>query len=400
MRILMVSEHYFPHVGGISVHIHNLAAGLRRRGHSVDVLTTRHSTRVLEPVSCPVEGGSVYHIGRAVTVRANSSWAAVAVGLDLDREIEDVLDAGFDIVHIHGSVAPTLPLLAIRHARDRVLITLHSYGSNSRGYRFFRPLLKPYMERLDGVIGVSQAAIDAVARCFTFDYRIIPNGIDPEQFCPLRTKAPGFPVSGPRLLFVGRFEPKKGLEYLLQALPVVKRRFPDFRLVIVGTGPLRHSYDRYITPELRGNVSFAGVVNPVDMPGYYLACDLFCAPSIGNESFGIVLLEAMATGKPVVASDIPGYREVVTPGEDGILVPPRSPEALAQAIIRALEDDDLRLKLRSNGLRKVRDYTWDSVAGQVENYYEELVARDLPILDALGSPRMPRWCRRSGVLRS
>jgi len=375
MRILMVSEHYFPHVGGMSVHIHNLASGLRRRGHSVDILTTNHSSHVLEPVRCPNDSGSVYRIGRAVTVRANSSWAAVAVGLDLDRRIDDVLDADYDIVHIHGSITPTLPLLAIRHARGPVLITLHSYGSNSKGYRFFRPLLQPYMDRLDGVIGVSEAAILAVARCFAFDYRIIPNGIDLSQFCPPLTETRGARNDAPRLLFVGRFEPKKGLEYLLQALPAVKRRFAGIQLVVVGTGPLRRSYNRYIGTQLRDNVSFVGAADPADMPDHYCACDLLCAPSIGNESFGIPLLEAMATGRPIVASNIPGYREVVTHGEDGVLVPPRSPDALSQAIVGLLDDEGTRLKLRSNGLRKVRDYTWASVAERVEKYYEELVRR-------------------------
>jgi phosphatidylinositol alpha-mannosyltransferase len=369
----MVSDVYFPHIGGIAVHIYHLSQELRKLGHEVKVLTTNFSTRLLNGVRYLPDEKNVYRVGRAIVIRSNKSWATLCFGFHLGREVKEVLSQGFDIVHIHGSLAPTLPILVLRHSQAKNLITLHSYYRKSKGYTFFRPFLLPYFRKLDGIIGVSKAAVEATQRYFPGDYCIIPNAIDPIQFSPDIPPLPQFLNRSPRLLFVGRFEPKKGLKYLLQALPLVKEVFPNFLLLVVGTGLLGYSYTEYIKESVRENVFFCGAVNPKDIPSYYATCDLLCAPSVDCESFGIILLEAMACGKPVVASNIPGYKEVVSDGEDGFLVGPRSPQAIAEGIIKICSSEERKRSMGEAGRRKALQYSWEKIGKRVEMFYRQLI---------------------------
>ena len=373
MRVLMVSDNYFPHVGGIPVHIDNLARGLRKRGHTVEVLTGKYDSQVLDGFTSTPDEELVHRVGRATLLRSNKSWASLPLGFHLKSQVKSILARGYDVVHIHGALTPMLPLLALRYSRTRNVITLHAYHSESKGYKAFKPALRRYFNRLDGIIGVSRAAVESVERCFPGDYTVIPNGIDPAEFSPTTPPLSGLNGRRPRLLFVGRFEPKKGLKYLLRALPRIKREHPNFELMVVGSGPLGYSYREHIPAELQEHVRFCGVVDPHEVPAYYAACDLFCAPSVDCESFGIILLEAMATGKPVVASDIPGFREVVRDGEDGVLVAPRAPDRLADAITMVLQDEGLRRRLVDNGRRKALAYSWSSVAERVEALYDRVL---------------------------
>ncbi len=373
MRILMVSGVYFPHVGGIPVHILNLSQELKRRGHLVKILTANFSTRILNGFNYLPNEEDVYRVGRSIMIRSNKSWASLSFGLRLGARVKDILSKGFDIVHIHGSLAPTLPILALRHSKAKNLITLHSYYRRSKGYTIFRQLLLPYFRKLDGIIAVSQAAVDAHRRYFPGEYCVIPNAIDPNQFSPDVKPLPNFLSRSPRLLFVGRFEPKKGLKYLLQAIPLLKKEFPSILLLVVGAGVFGYSYKEYIEDTVKDNVFFCGVVNPKEIPSYYATCDIFCAPSVDCESFGIILLEAMATGKPVVASNIPGYREVISHGHDGFLVEPRSPKQIAEACLTILKDPNLRKRIAEAGRKKALRYSWEEIGKLVEDFYYRLL---------------------------
>lgn len=196
----------------------------------------------------------------------------------------------------------------------------------------------------------------------------------------------------PTLLFVGRFEEaRKGLRWLLQSLRYVEPYFPDLRLVVAGGGdpeemaqwlPLRdHSRrDRtvYRSAGSALEVEFVGFVSAEDLPRYYQSCDIFCAPSTGGESFGIVLLEAMAAGAPVLASAIPGYASVLTHGREGFLVEPKSPGAIAAGIVRLLSDPGLRERMAEAGSRNAGQYDWPIVATKVIEYYERVRALNRP----------------------
>ncbi len=370
LKICLVSDIYYPHPGGISEHIYHLAQHLRKRGHTVKILTADYGDNK------GYDHPDILRVGRAIPVPANKSTGMITIGRNLSEEIQGILDRErFDVIHMHGPIAPTLPFLVLLHSQATNIATFHAAHEDSTGYALFGPILQGYFEKLHGLIAVSPVARDSMAKYFSGDYRIIPNGIDVERFRLGVEPLEKFEDGSPTILFVGRLESRKGIRYLLQAFPYVWERLPKARLVVVGPGTIRTLYRYYSSSEARERIVFEGLVAAKDLPRYYASCDVFCSPATGQESFGIVLLEAMACGKALVASDIPGYRCVVSHGEDGMLVPPRSPKRLAVMLSKVLSDKALREHLGAQGRRKAEQYSWSRIAEQVEDYYLEVMAR-------------------------
>lgn len=376
MKILMVSDVYFPYLGGISVHIYNLARELRKRNHIVKILTTNFSIDYLsqnELYNKEDDEKHVYRIGKAIIFRANKSFASFPIGWRLGTKIKKILEENnFDIIHIHGCLAPLFPLYVLKFSKTKNIITLHSYFKNSWGYILFRPFLYPFFKKLHGIIAVSKAAKRATEKYFPGDYYIIPNGVDINLFHPSVKPLEEYLNYYPRLLFVGRFEPRKGLKYLLQALPIIKKEFPNFLLLIVGKGVLGYSYQEYLLPEVKENVVFCGTALG-KLPELYATCNIFVAPSIGAESFGIVLLEAMATGKPIVASDIPGYREILENGREGFLVKPCDYQEIAKKVIELAKNSEKIEEMGRLGREKALNYSWEKISYHIENFYYQII---------------------------
>lgn len=369
MKVLMVSETYYPYIGGISEHILHLSKELKSRGHDVRVLTSRFGKD--EP-----DDPGVIRVCRGFLIRANKSYSRLTVGLRPSKKVKQVLESEApDVVHIHGSLALTLPVLAIRHSRAVNVMTFHAGHNHSVGYLLFKPLLLPYFRKLYGLIAVSEVARASMAKYFPGRYWLIPNGVDTETFSPDCPPLPQFANHpGPKILFMGRFEPRKGLPYLLRALPHIKRELPEVLLIIVGSGPFEAPYRRMVVKELAQNVLFVGACQGKVRASFYASCDLFCSPSIGNESFGITILEAMASGRPVVASDIPAFHSVLEDGKEGLFFRPRDPKDLAQKCLRILKDPGLKVWMGQLGRRKALEYSWPKVASQVEALYLELLS--------------------------
>lgn len=370
LKICLVSDVYYPHPGGISEHIYHLAQHLRQRGHTVKILTADYGDN--KAFTHP----DILRVGRAVPIPSNKSIAMITVGRNLSEEVQGIMDRErFDVVHMHGPLAPMLPFLALLHSQAANIATFHAAHEDSTGYALFGPILQGYFDKLHGLIAVSPVARDSIAKYFPGDYRIIPNGIDLTRFHDGVEPLEKFQDGSPTILFVGRLESRKGIRFLLRAFPYVCERIPRARLVVVGPGTVRTLYRYLANSQARDRIVFEGLVPAKDLPRYYASCDVFCSPATGQESFGIVLLEAMACGKALVASDIPGYRCVVTPGEDGMLVPPRSSKRLAVILSKVLNDRDLRARLGAQGRLKAEQYSWPRVAQQVEEYYREVIER-------------------------
>jgi phosphatidylinositol alpha-mannosyltransferase len=370
MKICIVSDAYYPYPGGVSEHIHHTAIELRRLGHEAKILTASFGDNK------GFEHDDVIRVGRTVLVPINKSMATITIGRNLSGQVKKILTrGGFDIVHTHGPLAPMLPFLALRHSPAVNVATFHASHADSTGYQLFEPILQRYFRRIDGLIAVSETARESMYKYFPGDYRIIPNGVDTDRFHRGMKPVAHLADGRPSILFVGRFDPRKGLKYLLQAIPYVVEKVPDARLVVVGKGVLDSYYRRYLDNRYRDHVIFEGFVTPEELPSYYATCDVFCSPATGSESFGIILLEAMATGKPIVASNISGYRSVVSDGVDGLLVEPRDAQALAQALILLLRDSLLRARLGHKGREKALRYSWNRVTKQIEEYYQEVAER-------------------------
>ena len=370
MRIALVTQPYYPQNGGVSEAVHHTALELRRLGHEVDIVTSRFRTH-------RESGDGVLRIGRNILLPHLGALANVNAGLTLARDMDRIYRRGeYDVVHVHEPLSPTLPLVAIERApADAVVVgTFHASSRRGVGYRVARPFLRRYSERLDGRIAVSHAARRFVSRYFDEDYRVVPNGVDPGRFHPRVPPLEGLGVDRPTVLFVGRFVPRKGGQVLFGALADIAKRIPDLRVLIVGDGPLEPWYRR-LARASGVDVRFLGALSNREIPRAYRTADVFVAPSTGQESFGIVHLEAMACGVPIVASDIDGYREVLDPGREAILFPNRDSAALADAVARVLEDPRLARAMAAAGRAKAERHAWSGIARELETVYLDLVDR-------------------------
>jgi phosphatidyl-myo-inositol alpha-mannosyltransferase len=375
MKLALVSPYDFAYPGGVTEHVSHLAEQFLARGHEVHIVapSSGDETEPIASVAAPV-----HRIGRVVSIPANGSVARITLSLRSYLQAKRLLqEQQYDLIHLHEPLMPALPLTVLRHSNTTNIGTFHAYRNTPLTYFYGKPILRPFFRKLHGHIAVSTAARDFVGEYFPADYQVIPNGIDFPRFNTRLPHLEEFADSRPTVLFVGRLEKRKGLRYLLRAWPHVLERVPDARLVVVGRGRPLEGYKRFASRQgwSASDVVFAGYVSEQDLPRYYQRADVFCAPNTGQESFGIVLLEAMAAGAPIVASDIRGYRDVVTQGVEGLLVERQNPGALADALCRLLGSPELRASMRRAGQAKAQRFDWPRVAGEVMGYYQEVLAR-------------------------
>jgi len=368
MKLALVTQSYYPRYGGVTEHVAHTARELRTRGHEVTIVTGRPPGHREDHLP------DVIRLGTSLLVPFQGAFVDLTLGPNLRRELDTLWKSRpFDLVHVHQPLTPTLPLLTGETATVPVVGTFHAAGGQSRLFRLFRRPLARHWDRLSGRIAVSPAARQFAHRHFPGDYRIIPNGVDVARFHPDVPPRPELADGRLNVLFVGRLDPRKGLPVLLDALPALRSAVPEARLVIVGDSFLRPWFERRVAAKDREHVLFAGAVSPAALPGYYASAHVAVSPALKNESFGIVLLEAMATGKAIVASDIPGYHGVIEDGADGVLVPPGNAALLADALARLLRDPARRLALGARGRAKAEAYGWSPVTARLESYYREIL---------------------------
>ena len=365
MKIALVSPYDYAYPGGVGRHVAALARQFRARGHQVAIIVPGASDQEAE------EADGIYRIGRVMPIPANGSVARITLSLRMVARVRRILAAEhFDVVHVHEPLMPALPPTVLRYSQTVNVATFHAYRHSYYGYYYGRPVLRLLVNKLHGRIAVSRAALGYVGQYFPGCYSIIPNGVDLSRY---RADVP--PIARYRdgilnILFVGRWEKRKGLTYLIRAYERVQRDFPNIRLLVVGPeGRHGRAYRNYVEYHGVRGIEFIGKVSDDELPRYYQSCDIFCVPSTSGESFGLVLPEAMASGKPVVTSDIEGYRQVVTHGVTGLLAPPRDEQALAEALCHLLADPAERARLGANGRLAAQQYDWERVAGQVLTFY-------------------------------
>ena len=370
MKICLVSPYDFAVAGGVNDHIMHLAENFRTLGHTV---------KIIAPTSAPLDdsdgnieaNGDIYTVGHVMPIKANGSVARISLSLNLSGTVKSILRREqFDVIHIHEPLMPALPLTVLLNSRTLNVGTFHAFAQSNIAYYYMRPVLRYFVSRLDGRIAVSQPAVDFASRYFPGDYTIIPNGVSLERFTNEIMPLPEFSDGKLNILFLGRIsEPRKGLKYLLRAFMLVKNQLPNARLIIVGKGK-ESGYRRYLEKHGIKDVVFTGFVSEEDKPRYYRSAHVFCAPSLGGESFGITLIEAMASGLPVVASDIPGYASVLEHAKQGFLVEPKDKEALAIALLHLLDNPELRRTMGEAASLKADEYNWIKVSKRVLEFYD------------------------------
>ena len=395
MKIGLVCPYDFSYPSGVANHVSSLQRQFAKMGYEV---------KVIAPASRAVSafGDRFIPMGKTLPIPANDSIVRITLSMTLRSRINEILEReNFDVIHLHEPMMPTLCSAVLLLSRSVTIGTFHAcyrtpkYGPGKPfdGYNFGKPfttaLLRRWARRLDGKIVVSKPAMEFANKYFPGDYTIIPNGVDVERFSPDVLPIADFCDGKVNILFVGRLEKRKGFNYLLEAYKRVKREIPDSRLIVVGPGTtLRHKFGKQVMAEGIKDVVFVGYVSHNELPRYYKTADIFCAPATGWESFGLVLLEAMAVGKPVVASNIEGYASVVSHGVDGLLVPPKDEEKLAEALVFLGSNGSLRQEMGAKGGLKALGYSWEHIAQRVLDYYKKVLSesarsRRYPELEAM-----------------
>jgi len=367
VRVALACPYAWDDPGGVQVHVRELAGRLLGDGHEV---------LVVSPVRRAAAEPWVVAVGRPVDIPYNRSNAPIDPRPWSRGAIRGAF-AAFrpDVVHAHQPTAPSTGMWATLEAPCPVVGTFHSGATASRLYDVTAPLLRRIADRLAVRIAVSERAAEFERERIGGDWTIVPNGVDTARFADAAPR--GDLPAGRRLLFVGRLDDRKGFAVAVDAFGRLAAARDDVVLIVAGDGPARDAVDR-LPSGVRARVHLLGAVPNVDVPPIHAACDLYLGPATGGESFGIVLVEAMAAGLPVVATDIPGYDEVVTDGVDGLLVPPRDAEALAAAAGRVLDDPALAKELAAAGRTAAARYDWGVIAGRIEDRYAAAIAEGGP----------------------
>jgi phosphatidylinositol alpha-mannosyltransferase len=374
VKIGLVTPYVYPLPGGVNQHVRYLYDNLRQRGHDVRIITSSHGLQ-------RASEGDVIRIGKGFSMPTNGSVGTITISPRYVSQVREVLDREqFDLLHFHEPFVPFLSLIVLRLSTSVNIATFHAYGGFSPAYEFGSKVMGSYASRLHGRIAVSAAARHFIDRFFPGDYKVIPNGVDIARFeraVPIARWQDGTR----NILFVGRFESRKGLLDLLKAYRILRKTGCPCRLLVAGTGPQEREARRYVMTRRMGGVEFLGRVSDEVRDALFKTADVYVSPATGRESFGIVLLEAMAAGTGIVCSDIHGYKGVVRRDRDALLVPPRSPKELAAAIGRLVADDELRARMVASGRERAQEFSWERVTAKVEDYYGFVIRR----LDAQGA---------------
>ena len=365
MKVGLVSPYDFASPGGVNDHVRRLAVRLRQLGHEARIFAPSSRADV------DFDSARFYRIGTPIAIPVNDSVARITLSFHLANQVAAIIaDEGFDVLHFHEPLMPALPITMLRMSTTANVGTFHAFARSNVGYFYGRPLLQPYLAHRG--MAVSEPARAFVQRYFPdFPLRVIPNGVDLNVYRPGLAPIRHLRDENLNVLFVGRLEKRKGLGDLLRAYRAMSMRVPQTRLIIVGDGPLRGRVESYVARHRLANVVLAGYVPESVKPRYYNSADIFCAPATGAESFGIVLLEALASGLPVVATEVPGYMSVLESGRDSVTVQPNNWRELAASLVILARDAELRRRLSDYALQKARRYSWDLVASEVVEVYQE-----------------------------
>jgi len=375
MRIGMVCPYSFDVPGGVQAHVLQLAAVLHENGHHVSVLAPASPGADLPDY--------VVSGGRAVPIPYNGSVARLRFGPATHRLVKRwIAEGDFDVLHLHEPNAPSLSMLALNIAEGPIVATFHTSTTKSLTLTVFEPILRPMHEKIVGRIAVSDLARRWQMEALGSDAVEIPNGVDVAAFAdaPLLD---GYPRPGRTVLFLGRYdEPRKGMAVLLRALPKVVERFPDVEILVVGRGDEDELRER--AGALARHLRCLGQVDDAEKASAMRSADVYCAPHTGGESFGIVLVEAMAAGTAVVASDLDAFRRVLVDGQAGLLFPVDDDAALADGLITMLSDDALRERYVTAAREAVQRYDWSVVSRQIMRVYETVSGSDTKVRVAGG----------------
>jgi len=363
-KIGIVSEYFYPHLGGMTEHVYFLSRELAQLGFEVVIITGYAGASL--PVSLP-PGVRLINLAKSMTVFANGSIGKISYGLNLGKRVKKFLaEENFDLIHYQNALDPILPLLFLKYSSAVNISTFHTYYEHSPLMNLFRSIAQKYINKLDGRIAVSETCVKAMQQYIHGDFSVIGNGVDVSWF------SKEHPGSAPSkdIFFLGRLDPRNGVGRLIQAFPFVLNQIPDARLIIAGDGPRRALYEKMAGAFLHEKIIFKGAVTH-ERPSLFSNSGVFCYPA-EIASFGITILESMAAGVPVVAHDNSGFRELICPEENGVLVNTFEPKSLANGLVKVLKNSDFAQKLKHAGFKTAQKYSWPNIAREVLDFYDRI----------------------------
>ena len=364
MRIGIVCPYSWDIPGGVSAHVADLAEALIRMGHYVSVLAPAEFDELLP--------NYVVSTGKPRAVKYNGSVARLSFGPIAARKVSKWIEEGeFDVLHVHEPLAPSLSVLACWAANGPIVATWHSSMDKSRMMLTLSKLAQTAMEKVSARIAVSEAARTTLIKHVGGDAVVIPNGVDISTFTNAKPMF-GWPGSNQSIVFLGRGdEPRKGLSVLVEAYPEIRRQHPNVRLLIAGPGEPADTLKK-LSREDRASVTVLGMVAPQDKASVLASGTIYVAPNTGGESFGIVLLEAMASGTPVVASDLEAFKRVLDNGKAGITFENENSADLARVVSELLSDPTRCAELSAEGKLRAAEFDWSVVAEKIVDVYESI----------------------------
>lgn len=373
MKIGIVTEYFYPTLGGITENIYHFSRELLRRGHDFRIITGNAG----DPKNIEKDiKDRIIRIGLSTPMFSNGSCGRITLGTGITKKIKNVLSLEkFDLLHLHSPLFPTLPLVANMCANVPMVGTLHTcMGTGTffdKYYKLYHGRCSAMLDRMAGRIAVSECCARENGHHFKHKFDVIPNGVDVEWWAKDVKSMKKFKDGLFNILFLGRPDTRNGLDTLIHAFIHVHKKYPNTRLIIVGDGPLRFYFERLVPHNLKKFVVFEGP-SLNERPQYLASADVFCfTPTIA--SFGITILEGMSAGRAIIASDIEAFRALVTHGESALLVPPADESALAAAIERLINDDNLRASLGATAAMRVERYDWKRIAQMQIEYYHRIL---------------------------
>lgn len=390
MKIGIVSPYFYPWYGGITEHVYHLYKELKQRGHIVKIIT-------------PFDGSGIYgvsddliQLGKPFTLILNGSVVKIPIIPKRLKTVDNILEKEkFDLLHLHQPVLCILGRAFLKcvqlreksgRPRPNIVGTFHACGGGSERFliKRFGFLFRHYQNSFDYRIAVSAASRDFILPVLPGWFNIIPNGVDVNRFANETQTISRFDDGKINILFVGRLEPRKGLTRLIKSISYIKEiTKKPFRLIVVGDGIMLDFYKKKVQRGYEEKIVFTGDVTFEDLPRYYKTAHIFCSPASYGESFGIVLIEAMAAGLPIVAGNNEGYRKVIKDGINGVLVHSEDPRALALSLGNLIENEKLRAKLARDNYEESKKYSWTKVVDVLENVYIDTVGSNGKVKTAI-----------------
>jgi phosphatidylinositol alpha-mannosyltransferase len=368
MKIGIITEHYYPSLGGISEHVHNTYLQFKQRGFEVKIITPRTPGNK-HLFNTWAAGEDIIHIRRSIPLYTNGGFSRSIIPFGLKGHLRKLFEKEqFDLIHIHSPFGSFLGLASLRVANCPTVCTYHSVYKNCTTYRLFKKLGDFFMRSMDLRIGISPQCIDSVKQYFDFNFKMIPNGIDATLFHPDLPKIDKFNDDVLNIMFLGRFDPNNGLGYLINAFHNVKKRFKKCRLIIVGDGPLAKKYHK-MAERNKDDIHFVGLQHKLKA-NYLATADIFCHPAVMHAQ-SIVTLEAMASGLPIVASNLDSFKWCMS--DAATYFESKNEDALVDALLKMLRDPELRIDYAAKARRRALDYSWDKIANKLIEEFNHIL---------------------------